>query len=269
MRSITTLPNPTAIALYRSHCSSIWRRALRGAGGLAGLLREREHHVRRWARVQSPAAHRRLNELLPAPARITRQYFRGRLSPFPKIPSVSLRLSSQTASVLLARFLPDSRVIDILKRSRLDRGHRFATDWGPSGVFIVGGEGRRLGQLGALAHEMGHALAEWQGPALEFRGQVISEAFAQTLEFLVVQRALGKRLERSDWADYQREIDAYNFAFYRWEAGEGGLLDKISTAAPADRSLLPLRETLFTAAGYQAVYAIASLLRSRVLNKFI
>ena len=123
--------------------------------------------------------------------------------------------------------------------------------------MIFGENGRKLRHLAGIAHELGHALVEEKRPPKSFSDYVISEAMALCLEHIAVSWVLRFSEDLAEWRRYQDLNDQLSFYFHEWEANR----DQGYAPADFDPYLLCLRETLFTASGYQRVYAEASLLR--------
>lgn len=173
---------------------------------------------------------------------------------------LNMKVSRET-HMLLFEFFADSPYLDPVRKAldNIHTGDRFGTDWIDHEWRIIAPESKgTLGHLMGLSHELGHILAnESLNPSLP--NLVRGESTALVLEALIV----GHQLNISDlqnWKHYCRLIDEYNFAFARIEFGKN--------LQPLMNDNYIFRETLWTSHGYQAVYALSSFLRMKLLEKW-
>jgi hypothetical protein len=153
---------------------------------------------------------------------------------------------------------------EILDRAVFKPGDlRYRTDLHHGKSTIFGEKVDHYRALAAISHELGHCLAEKHELSLNLKALVRSESRAMSLEEKVVDEylsRLGSQERRKEWFNYQRTIDALNFAFAALEYQQ--IFDpNDGQLPPFDLSTIVFRETYFTAPGYQLVYALASLNR--------
>lgn len=171
----------------------------------------------------------------------------------------------QDPRVMVANLFAESTlaplVLRILSNAKLSAGDlRWRTELRNAEPSISGNDDRTIHSLGALAHELGHCLYEISSQdVVESKAQILSEASAMALEEWVVSEILPLALKEK-WNSYQRQVDAFNDAFYYLESGG-------SIATFCEPHLLPLRESFYTAYGYQTTYRLASRIRSKALAR--
>lgn len=193
------------------------------------------------------------------------------LSPFPLFPAFLRKEMPLRASAFIEKCFADSPIAPIvhaiIERSEFRSGDvRYRTDIRDDKIFIGGDDGTTLMHYAGIAHELGHALYETkygQGGSLS---QIYSEAAALLCEESLVASVLETQEDQRAWHAHQRHIDLLNYCMFLVEAADLGFRlpvrhQEIATAFSP--SLMPLRETMFTAVGYQLIYAEASWIRSK------
>jgi hypothetical protein len=181
------------------------------------------------------------------------------------------------ATTLISQVLIDdvkvrSAVDAIFRRSAFIPGFtRYRTVERHGSSCIVGDAGTKVANLAGIAHELGHCLAEERRPVVSGLDLVISEASAQLLEEVMVQTFLDQRFGAnesfgSQWSAYQRRVDLLNLHLFEMERHSiaGGMCAVEYLFEP---HLLVFRESYFTMPGYQALSAVASMIRLRLIDR--
>jgi len=267
-------PHAKVIANYHGRYDLVIASALRGDALGQTILEHQREAMAAWELTpQELRYHSKLStDVLNAirPLRINDfKMIRGRVAPLPKLPSLlAMRLKKPADEVMRELFASD-KVEAILSDSTFTPGDvRYRTDWKDGKPRLYGDNSPYLNSLAFLTHELGHCLAESVHPGDSFREKILSEAYAQTLEEATIFHWLKEDPQaQGEWKAYQRTIDQLNYHFYLWEISKHPAFSPLEALVPDifDSALLLFRETLFTATGYQAVYARASLLRAKVL----
>lgn len=138
---------------------------------------------------------------------------------------------------------------------------------GVTGPIIFGENSTRMISLIGIAHELGHCLIERRFGSENFYKKVLSETFAQIFEFETVHEYLLKHQPNLcvAWRTYQSDVDAINFILCLQESNH--LLHSNNQSDFFDDDACALRESYFTAPGYQSVYALASMCRARLTKR--
>jgi hypothetical protein len=271
--------HPDIIRMYLERYSEIVRGALLRRSWLSSLNVAKLRRAKDWAQksdsqVLNRWANRCFERLESSKPSSDLQTLGARIAPLPNHPRFFTKTISEPAHEKIRSELKyDSLhglIENIFEHSEFTSGdNRYRTDWKNDRPVIFGESAANWKSLSAVVHELGHCVAETYSPANSFRRQILSEAFAQTLEERLISVWLQDATDKQEWFNYQRSIDHLNFYFALFELHLAGVSVRFPEHWPKDYfdpHLLFFRETLFTSTGYQLIYAAASLIRESVLR---
>ncbi|MDO8528149.1 MAG: hypothetical protein Q7T03_10765 [Deltaproteobacteria bacterium] len=276
-----TIPIHKHIQLYRESYARIVKSAITGTDLSEEMHTERRKKIQNWnSNANLDHCHALVETILSQkdfmPDPNAYQLVRSKRAPIPLQPEYFKKTIPKKASVAIMDLFGTSPlhglIAEVFKNSVFAPGDsRYRSDYKDGVMIICGADDNVFIALASLLHELGHCLVERLSGADFSRRQVISEAYAQILEEIVVCQYLASEQDRLAWCSYQREIDHLNYYFCLLELSQTRSFSYLTRHINADffdSSLLLLRQTFFTDIGYQSVYAEASLIRQKVLNKF-
>lgn len=269
------------IQLYRENYSDILKSAL-GRGDLSHFIwsKRKEALVDFEASLDVEYNHTLTNLILSKKTfslnSSVYQSVRSKRAPILIQPEIFQNRTCDHASAMLLKHFGGSTIFGLLEEILFNSQFtpndlRYRSDWENGKIIILGEDSNNFLALSGIAHELGHCIAERLSCLDDYSKQIISEAYAQTLEELMLYSLLPGEEEKFIWFNYQREIDSLNYYFYLLEISK---LEKFSYVRQHidlnffDLNLLLLRQTFFTNIGYQSIYARASLIREKILNRY-